>query len=543
MEHWGGRWMSGSNFGLAPPVVVNPLQAQTTALDAAGKVYDLRDKQATEAWGQALQAATDANGNVDLPKAQSLASQNPLARQGMLKALGQTSTLANEQQTRNLKTNEVLGNAVGATLQLGDDQLKQGVLNQVERLVAARVITREQANSSLMHMSSNPTELRQQLETLRTGLMPSDQATTQIYGTQGTQTGTGGRTVGYNVNRRTGAVTSPDQPGAPQGLSAEQAAERTRWLQSPRDYPDPTNPTVTKHGTNETFLRDSGVPDQYVYPSGTPTSPNSQTSPLGTERPPPGSPLLNPNKPPAAPAASPTATPAPAVPGSTAAPPAPSPAGSGITGPTPQQTAEAEATKEQGKLGPPLFQKEVNAGAEAQMQLANYGTMLSDLTKFTSGSGAGKTLDWKRAAVTWAPALAKALNIKPEEVAAQESFDKVAAQVVQAQNPGSDGRMNLNMAATPHSAQSPEGVDFIIRTLQGNADYIRARASLAANYKEKGNYPAFQESVKDLDPRVFQLARMTQPQRDSYWKSLDDTTQKQLGAAIQKAQKLGVLGG
>jgi hypothetical protein len=145
--------------------------------------------------------------------------------------------------------------------------------------------------------------------------------------------------------------------------------------------------------------------------------------------------------------------------------------------------------------------------------------------------------------VTWAPALAKALNIKPEEVAAQESFDKVAAQVVQAQNPGSDGRMNLNMAATPHSAQSPEGVDFIIRTLQGNADYIRARASLAAKHRDKSDDPAFQESVKDLDPRVFQLARMTQPQRDSYWKSLDDTVQKQLGAAINKAKEMGVLGG
>jgi hypothetical protein len=523
--------MSGSNFGLAPPVVVNPLQAQTTALDAAGKVYDLRDKQATEAWGAALQASTDENGNVDLQKAQRLASQNPLARQGMTRTLLNTSTLANEQQTRNLKTNEVLGNAVGATLQLPDDQLKQAVLGQVERLVAGRVITREQANASLMHMSSNPTELRQQLETLRTGLMPSGEATTQISGSLGTQTGLGGRTIGTVQNRRTGAVSSPDQPGAPQGLSAEQAAERTRWLQSPRDYADPANPNVQKHGTNETFLRDSGVPDQYIYPGGAPASPGSQASPFGTGRPPPE--LLNPKKPPAAPApaASPTAT------------PAPSPAGTGVSGPTPQQTAEAEATKEQGKLGPPLFQKEVNAGAEAQMQLANYGTMLSDLTKFTSGSGAGKTLDWKRAAVTWAPGLAKALNIKPEEVAAQESFDKVAAQVVQAQNPGSDGRMNLNMAATPHSAQSPEGVDFIIRTLQGNADYIRARASLAANYKEKGNYPAFQESVKDLDPRVFQLARMTQPQRDSYWKSLDDTVQSQLGAAIQKAKDLKVLGG
>ena len=103
--------------------------------------------------------------------------------------------------------------------------------------------------------------------------------------------------------------------------------------------------------------------------------------------------------------------------------------------------------------------------------------------------------------------------------------------------------MNVNMAANPHEELSPAGVDLILRQLQGNADYIRARATLAAKYPDKAKYPAFQESVKELDPRVFQLARMTQPQRDTYWKSLDDTTQKQLGAAIKKVKELGVLGG
>jgi hypothetical protein len=523
--------MSGSTHGLADPVVVNPLQAQTTALDAAGKVYDLRDKQATEAWGNALQQATDADGNVNYPRAQALASKDPLARQGMLKALGQTSTIQGQQLDQGIARNKAVSNAIVGALDGDDAGLHDRVVGGLRSLVASGGWTQEQATRAALALPSDPTQLRQRLQQIQISLSPPELQQQQISGRLGTQTGPGGQTIGTRQNLRTGAVDAPTQPGAPQGVSPESTLEYQRWLKSPRDYPDPKDPNTTKHGTNETFLRDSGMPDQYIYPGGAPASPGSQASPLGTGRPPPE--LLNPKKPPAAPApaASPTAT------------PAPSPAGTGVSGPTPQQTAEAEATKEQGKLGPPLFQKEVNAGAEAQMQLANYGTMLSDLTKFTSGSGAGKTLDWKRAAVTWAPGLAKALNIKPEEVAAQESFDKVAAQVVQAQNPGSDGRMNLNMAATPHSAQSPEGVDFIIRTLQGNADYIRARASLAANYKEKGNYPAFQESVKDLDPRVFQLARMTQPQRDSYWKSLDDTVQSQLGAAIQKAKDLKVLGG
>jgi len=515
--------MSGSTHGLADPVVVNPLQAQTTALDAAGKVYDLRDKQATEAWGNALQQATDADGNVNYPRAQALASKDPLARQGMLKALGQTSTIQGQQLDQGLARNKAVSNAIIGALDGDDAGLHDRVVAGLHGLVANGGWTQEQATRAALALpADNPTQLRQRLQQIQISLSPPELQQQQISGRLGTQTGPGGQTIGTRQNLRTGAVDAPTQPGAPQGVSPESTLEYQRWLKSPRDYADPANPNVQKHGTNETFLRDSGVPDQYIYPGGAPASPGSQASPLGTGRPPPE--LLNPKRPP-------TAT------------PAPSPAGTGVSGPTPAQKATAAATEKQGDLGPPLFQKEAEADTAAQMQLANYGTMLSDLTKFTSGSGAGRTLDWKRAAVTWAPGLAKALNIKPEEVAAQESFDKVAAQMVQAQNPGSDGRMNLNMAATPHSAQSPEGVDFIIRTLQGNADYIRARASLAAKYPDKANYPAFQESVKELDPRVFHLARMTQPQRDSYWKSLDSVAQEQIGAAIQKAKDLKVLGG
>jgi hypothetical protein len=103
--------------------------------------------------------------------------------------------------------------------------------------------------------------------------------------------------------------------------------------------------------------------------------------------------------------------------------------------------------------------------------------------------------------------------------------------------------MNVNISANPHEELSPAGVDMILRQLQGNADYIRARASLAAKYPDKQNYPAFQQSIKDLDPRVFQLTRMTGDQRTTYWKSLDDQTQKQLDAAGKKAKDMGVLGG
>jgi len=82
---------------IAHPQVLNPLAAFSTATDVASRVYDLRDKQATAAWGDVLQQATDENGNVDYPRAQALAARNPMAQQGMLRALGQTSQLRGEQ--------------------------------------------------------------------------------------------------------------------------------------------------------------------------------------------------------------------------------------------------------------------------------------------------------------------------------------------------------------------------------------------------------------------------------------------------------------
>jgi hypothetical protein len=361
----------------------------------------------------------------------------------------------------------------------------------------------------------------------------SAQIETQLkerYGQTGSQVGPDGRTIGtvQQPARSGGSISSPPQQGAPLGMDPAQIAQYQLWLKSPRDYPDPANPTVTKHGTNETFQRDSGVPEKFIYPGGAPATPGTPPSPLGTGRPP--ATLLNPNKPQAAPAPAPT--------------PTPSPAGTGISGPTPAQTATAAATVEQGKLGPPKFQQHADEDASAQSQQAILGTMLSDLNKFQSGSGAGKTLDIKRALTSWAPSVARSFNIKPDEVAGQESFDKLASQLALQQQGGTtDHRMDINAAANPHSSLSPEGADFIIRSLQGNSDYIRAKASLAAKWPDKANYPAFQESIKELDPRVFQMARMKDEQRQTYWKSLDTEAQKQIDAAGKKARELGVLGG
>ena len=518
---------------LPAPVVLNPLGAMQGALQTAGDVYKLRDAQATEALGQTYQAAIDPQtGRFDPLKFNALLAANPRAAMAAKGGVESGQTLQTSQYNLNTAQNSALNSALAGVLKLPDSQLAQGVVEQTQRLISAGVIPQDHAHAALLGLNGqDPATLRTQLETMWRGTLPPAQQQEATYGTTFRQTGPGGVTQGgtqQTSGANAGAVSVPPQPGAPQGLSAESAAAYQQWLKSPREYPDPANPTVTKHGTNETFLRDSGMPNQYIYPGGAPASPGSQASPLGSGRLPPA--LTNQNKPPATPAGAPAPAPTPA--------PAPSPAGSGIAGPTPAQKATADATVATGTLGPPAFKKEVDDGVTAQNQQAVLGNMLADTSQFFTGPQAGIVGKIRNLAI--------GLGIPGANVEAQtakESFGKLAAMLANAQGAGSDARMNVNIAANPHEELSAPGVDLILRQLQGNADYTRARATLAGKYPDKSDYSGFQESVKELDPRAFQMARMTDAQRQTYWKSLDDTARKQIDAAGKKARELGVLGG
>lgn len=190
------------------------------------------------------------------------------------------------------------------------------------------------------------------------------------------------------------------------------------------------------------------------------------------------------------------------------------------------------------KNSPPQFQKELDEGVKAVSQSAMLGNMLADAANFVPGSDADTVQRFTSRFQYWAPNLARAFGIDPGTPAAKEGFDKIAAQIENAQGAQSDKRMEVVQAATPHSSMTAEGVDQIIRQLQGNSDYLQYRAKMAASYPKQYDYRGFQQDVQQLDPRVFQLTRMTDQQRIRYWASLDSSAQKELGAAIRwKAAK------
>lgn len=212
-----------------------------------------------------------------------------------------------------------------------------------------------------------------------------------------------------------------------------------------------------------------------------------QTSPLGTGRIP--TPLLGPNSQPQAPAAA----------------------------PGPAQDSQLHT---QGAASAQAFQGIAQEGLAARGQNSILGTMLADTSSFSPGPT--KINDLKATMQRYAPGIASAFGVDPNSVAANESFDKLSAQIANAQGAGSDARLAVVQHANPGSQLSPAGVDGIIRQLQGNADYLQARANLAASYPDQTDRAGFESKVgSNLDPRAFQFARMTPQQKATYAAALD----------------------
>lgn len=215
------------------------------------------------------------------------------------------------------------------------------------------------------------------------------------------------------------------------------------------------------------------------------------------------------------------------------------PAGGGIvTGPGPAATAALTTT---GTDSAHAFQSIADQGVQARGQSAILGNMLADAQNFTTGPQALN--NFKAWLVRNGAAVGTAFGLDPKSVAANEGFDKLANQIADAQGAGSDARLAVIQHANPGSQLSPQGVDGIIRQLQGNADYLQARAKLAAAYPDKADRPGFEANVgANLDPRAFQIMRMNPQQQADYIKSLSPKDREAVLASGKWAEAHGLFG-
>lgn len=192
-----------------------------------------------------------------------------------------------------------------------------------------------------------------------------------------------------------------------------------------------------------------------------------------------------------------------------------------FAGPSTEQQSSMAA---QGPANLTRFNAIADAGTQARMQDTVLSNMQNDLQNFTPGPGAEWTEYAKKLLQQYTPGFIQNWftddpnGLYAKSIASQESFDKLANQLVTTAAPGSDARQAVIQGATPNSGQSPSGVDFILRQLRGVADYNIARANIAAPLNAAGaNYAQFQAGPGgQLDPQVFQFARLTPAQQQTF---------------------------
>ncbi len=517
----------------APPQPINMLAAAGQAATTADQVLRM---QANKLIGQNVQTATDpTTGVVDTGALNVLNAQTPGAAYGAQASAAQSQALQQAQQTRGQQGQAQVNNLLAGFMTLPDsDMTLDGVKGVLDQGKATNSISPQDEQAVLNQIAAtdgSPGAIRRIAMMHTVANLGGPEALAQVMGTL--QTRNDGQTA------QTGLVTGPLNPNATPGTF--QPGSSMPIYPSRADLMSRTNTGVNGQGQPTQGPLGSVTPPGLTGPAGAGMAPGGAPSPLGNGRLPPPS-LLNPNRtPPATPAggggyAPPLPPDAPAAPAGPAAP-AVSPTGVVAAGNAPGVEAAATANAAASQAA---FHDISAQGVQARSQNAILGNMLGDTANFASGETNAN--NFKTALQRQAPGIAHAFGIDSSSVAANESFDKLANQIAGQQGAGSDARLAVAQHGNPSSTLSQGGVDSILRQLQGNADYLQARAKVAAAYPDQMNSAKFEAEVgSQLDPRAFQFDRMTPDQRRTYAQSLSPTDRSTVQRAYQEAGRRGVL--
>jgi hypothetical protein len=519
------------------PQVANPLAAITAGNQAASSMYDLRAKQANESLGDAYRQAVDpATGRFDPLKFNQITAGNPSTSLAAGKGIESSQTLQGQQFDLGAAERKAVHSAVTAALESDDANLKQSVLEQVNRLRGQ--IPNDRLDGTLLHLSSDPAQLRRQLETIRIGNMPTGEAQGAIYGT---------RQV-INTPQGTYAPVLPpaSKGGTPvitHSLSPAEAASAVDLKLS-----DGTVIQVPLAQRNDILNRNPALralnPDVAPSPSGGPWPPGGRPPPQGGQ----GGQGQGGGGDTTQPAPPPGVT-APVSPAPTQPPPVPPPQFQ-----TSAARADAAAVRpppQAGTTPPPAYvdqQKTGGANAsrmEGEAQVARtqlqplLQSMLPEL-EATGNTGAGqKTLSFLQQ-------LAIRSNMAPErfnpanQQASSEALGKAMTRYQGAQlsalgTSPSDSRQSLAEGMSPSMGYSREGNRKIVHSLMGNNDALDTMYTAWMGSQTRRNNPggfdqwreAFTKPVADgelkgarFDPTVFAVNRMPPPEQKKYLQDL-----------------------
>ncbi len=496
---------------IAHPQGVNLLGIYGGASQAAEGIWRNRLFQAQQAAGEAAQQATDPAGNFDPMRAQAISARNPAAALNYTAAATAGQELGNKQLGLNGQQMSTVARSVSSVLALPDDQqTPENYRAALDAALSQGAITKAHHDAGVANLPTGggAAAMRNYGTRLLIGTLAGPDVATAVL-PKWQMPNTGQEFQPQIVQPPTAGGAVSNAPGATTITLSPEAANQIVPVPYPQFLEDGKTPNPN---WGRTFPMRHGDMVKLL-----PTAPPAQ----GGEKP---ASLRNPNKQRAAPDGAPQPAPA--------ASPAPATTPGFGTGPSAADIEQQRVEAEQGTRG---FQSISDQSVASRPRSAILGNMLVDTTKFATGAKA-ETIETLR---NYANRLG--IKVNTEGLSAQESFNKLAAQLANAQGAGSDARLNVNVAANPHQELSPQGVDLMVRQLQGNEDYLQARAKLAAAYGDQKNVKKFENEVgAKLDPRAFQVSRMTEQQRQAYDKGLSPEDRKQVKAAYNYAHHAGV---
>lgn len=496
----------GNYSFISNPVSVNPLAAMTQGLQAARLQNENALFQAKRATGQAFQASIGQDGLPNQAAFMTGLKSDPSAALYAQEGAQAGQQLSADQFKLASAKNAWVNNAASAILDKKDPSMAD-VMGIFQQGSASGMLTPQEIKREMSTLPNDPAGIQDWARQHQLRALSSQDQLNQIYGTTYTQNQGGAIAAGVQQPASKGGGQAAST-ATPVTMSPEQSNTITQ-VPYPQFLDDGKTPNPNY---GKTFPMRQGdlvklLPGA-TTPGGSPAVGSVQGLPAS---------LRNPARA--------------AVPGVAGGPPA-APTSIGTT-PSAADINLQTHTAEQGAQG---FQAISDQAVQARSQGATLGNMLADTTQFTTGPLAGVKERIRN--------MAMQLGVKGDVEAqtAQESFTKLAAQLANSQGAGSDARLNVNVAANPHQELSPAGVDQMIRQLQGNADYLQARGKLGAAYGDQKNVKGFEQEIgAKLDPRAFQFARMTQPQRQTYVKGLSETDRKAVQNSYNFAYQQGLI--
>lgn len=180
-------------------------------------------------------------------------------------------------------------------------------------------------------------------------------------------------------------------------------------------------------------------------------------------------------------------------------------------------------------------------GTDAGNASKNVG-IANNIKSYASGALTGASSDLERL-----NGILAAFGVQPagDLKTATDLLNKNAAMLVNSSGGGTDAQRALITAANPNGHMSKDAISEAADQIISNQKMMLAEQKYLQPYRQANDAQGYQTALSSLnnvsDPRIWQFADMGAAQRSAFKANMTPAQQKEFGAKIRAAEKLGVV--